>query len=166
MFAFFSLYSLNTRAVKIRLSLSTALLPCICLLLGLAAPANAQEYASSEDRSRFTETPYKKQEPGLLAPSAYVNIAKDAIRHASNKQFRLRTFSDPVVSRRIYRNAPPADRDIVAVQFVYQGDLGGGGLVGPGFIYTRKSLPVPVVQALIRKDGSKVYLNVVTYKNI
>ena len=166
MLAFFSLYSLNIRAVKIRLSLSTALLPCICLLLGLAAPANAQEYVSSEDRSRFTETPYKKQEPGLLAPSAYVNIAKDAIRNASNKQFRLRTFSDPVVSRRIYRNAPPADRDVVAVQFVYQGDLGGGGLVGPGFIYMRKSLPVPVVQALIRKDGSKVYLNIITYKNI
>jgi len=51
------------------------------------------------------------------------------------------------------------------VEFVYQGELSGGGLVGRGFIRMEAAPPVPVVQALIRKDGSKVYLNVIKYKH-
>lgn len=124
----------------------------------------AQEFVASEDSSRFSEQPYKKAEPGMFPPSKYVDIAKNAIHQQAN-QIHLRTFSDPVVTHRIYRNAPVADRDIVAVQFVYQGDVGGGGLVGRGMIYQREDQPIPVLQALIRKDGSKVYLHVVNYKH-
>ena len=137
----------------------------ILALVGLTGHAIAQNYVSSEDRSRFVETPYQKALLGMPAPSAYVEIAKKAIHQASNNEFHLRTFSNPVVSHRIYRDAPKTDRDIVAVEFVYQGELSGGGLVGRGFIRMEAAPPVPVVQALIRKDGSKVYLNVIKYKH-
>jgi hypothetical protein len=53
---------------------------------------------------------------------------------------------------------------VIAVQYVYQGIVSGGGFVGRGVIYMRKDPPIPVLQALIRKDGSKVYVNVIRYK--
>jgi hypothetical protein len=134
------------------------------IFLGLAAQALAQEYVSSEDRSRFSEQPYKEAEPGLLPPSAYIEMAKKAF-HEKSKKLTFLKFSDGIVTRRFYRNAPPADRDIICVQFVYEEAIGGGGLIGPrGFIYTRSDRPTPVIQALIRKDLSKIYLKQIHYK--
>jgi hypothetical protein len=130
---------------------------------GLAAHALAQDYVSNEDRSRFREQPYEAAEPGMLPPSAYIEMAKKAVHEKSKVTFL--NFSDGIVTRRFYRNAPPADRDIICVQFVYQGSLSGGGLIGRGFIATEADQPTPVIQALIRKDRSKIYLNEIHYKH-
>lgn len=100
----------------------------------------------------------------MLPRSAYVEIAKKAIQGHS-KHLYLRRFSDPIVTHRLYRNAPAADHDMVAVQFVWEGDLSGGGLISGSMIVNREAPPVPVVQALIRKNGSKVYLNMLHYKH-
>ena len=132
-------------------------------LVGFANFAGAQTYVPGEDQSRFFEQPYRQAEPGMLPPAAYVEMAKKAIKDKAGGKFLFRQFSEPVVTHRVYRNAPPADRDIVAVQFVYEGTISGGGMVGPGFIYNRATGGVPVVQALIRKDGSKIYLGVIKY---
>jgi hypothetical protein len=134
------------------------------VFLGLAAHAVAQDYVSSEDTSRFREQPYPAAEPGMLPPSAYIEMAKKAVHEKSSKVTFLH-FSDGIVTRRFYRNAPPADRDIICVQFVYQGSLSGGGLIGPGFVYSRADQPTPVIQALIRKDRSKIYLKAIHYKH-
>jgi hypothetical protein len=99
----------------------------------------------------------------MLPPSAYIEMAKKAIHEKSKVTFLH--FSDGIVTRRFYRNAPPADRDIICVQFVYQGSLSGGGLIGPGFVYSRADQPTPVIQALIRKDRSKIYLKTIHYKH-
>jgi hypothetical protein len=93
-----------------------------------------------------------------------IEMAKKAF-HEKSKKLTFLKFSDGIVTRRFYRNAPPADRDIICVQFVYEEAIGGGGLVGPrGFIYTRADRPTPVLQALIRKDLSKIYLKRIHYK--
>jgi hypothetical protein len=133
------------------------------VFVGLAAHAVAEDYVSSEDRSRFSEQPYKAAEPGMLPPSAYIEMAKKAVHEKSKVTFL--NFSDGIVTRRFYRNAPPADRDIICVQFVYQGSLSGGGLIGRGFIATEADQPTPVIQALIRKDRSKIYLKAIHYKH-
>lgn len=133
------------------------------VFLGVVAHALAQDYVSSEDTSRFREQPYEAAEPGMLPPSAYIEMAKKAVREKSKVTFLH--FSDGVVTRRFYRNAPLADRDIICVQFVYQGSLSGGGLIGSGFIHTRADQPTPVIQALIRKDRSKIYLKMIHYKH-
>ena len=133
------------------------------VFVGLAAHAVAEDYVSSEDRSRFSEQPYKAAEPGMLPPSVYIEMAKKAVHEKSPKVSFL-TFSDGIVTRRFYRNAPATDRDIICVQFVYEGSVSGGGLIGRGFIYTRTGRPTPVIQALIRKDLSKIYLKRIHYK--
>ena len=133
------------------------------VFLGLAAHAVAQDYVSSEDTSRFREKPYEAAEPGMLPPSAYIEMAKKAFHEKSKVTFLH--FSDGIVTHRFYRNAPPADRDIICVQFVYQGSISGGGLIGRGFIAMNADQPTPVIQALIRKDRSKIYLNTVHYKH-
>jgi hypothetical protein len=133
------------------------------VFLGLAAHAMAQSYVASEDKSRFREQPYRETEPGMLPPSAYIEMAKKAVHEKSPKVTFL-NFSDGIVTRRFYRNAPATDRDIICVQFVYEGSVSGGGLIGRGLIYSRADRPTPVIQALIRKDLSKIYLKLIRYK--
>ena len=123
--------------------------------------ARAQAFGAGGDQSRFTETPYKTALPGMQTPAAYIEMARKAIKEHSHGII-FREFSEPIVTQRIYRNAPPSDRDIIAVQFVYQGTISGGRI--GGFVYNRKVPGVPALQALIRRDGSKIYLHVIQYK--
>jgi hypothetical protein len=134
------------------------------ILLGWATPGMAQKYASTEDRTRFQEQPYKQTEPGMLPPSDYVAFAEKAVQKRYPSVHLSKDYEDGVVTHRHYRNAPKADQDIVCVQFVYRKPLGGGGFKQSGYLHMNPDQPVPVVQALIRKDGSKVYVNWVRYK--
>ncbi|MDQ2659729.1 MAG: hypothetical protein M3Y03_04840 [Verrucomicrobiota bacterium] len=133
-------------------------------LLGLVSRGLADNYSGDEDHSRFTEESYTKQAPGFLTPAAYIAIATKACHDKTHNEFHLRSFSDAIVTRRFYRNAPASDRDIIAVQFIYQGDLSGGGSISQNVLNQREVPATPVLQALIRKNGSKVYLNMFHYK--
>jgi hypothetical protein len=137
-------------------------LTLIALMLAtLVRFAQAQAFTADEDTSRFVEKPYKTALPGMAEPAVYIELARKAIKGA-NSEILFRQFSEPIVTHRIYQNAPPSDRDIIAVQFVYQGTISEGRM--GGFVYNRKVPGVPVLQALVRKDGSKTYLHVVKYK--
>ena len=133
------------------------LLLCVCF----AAQALATRY-STEDESRFREQPYRKAEPGLLAPSAYVARATQALR-VRYHDVQLAAYDAPNVTRRFYTDAPAADRDVVCVKFVYK------ELIKPP-LSTLKKLPAPefparaAVLVLIRKDFSKIYVNEVYYQ--
>jgi hypothetical protein len=131
------------------------------IFVSLAAHAVAQEYVTDENR-HFTERPYKTAEPGMLPPGAYIELAKKAVKKMDS-EILFRDFAEPVVLRRFYKDAPPADRDIVAVAFIYGGDISGGGMVGGGFVYMRDARR-PVIMALIRKDRSKIYVNLAHLK--
>jgi hypothetical protein len=133
------------------------------VFLGLVTQALAQEYTSTEDRSRFREQPYRAVEPGMLPPSEYIELAKKAI-HAHYKDVHFNIFSDGVVTHRFYHNAPAADRDMICVTFLYQGKFSGGGLVGGGNIIMNTDPPIPAILAIIRKDRSKIYVNEIGYK--
>jgi hypothetical protein len=135
------------------------------IFVSLAAHSFAQEYVTDENRSRFTERPYKSTEPGMLPPSAYIELAKKAVKKMDS-EIAFRDWQDGVVFRRFYKDAPPADRDIVGVAFVYAGQISGGGTIGGlvgGFI-DMKAAVRPVIMVLIRKDRSKVYVNVAHLK--
>jgi hypothetical protein len=132
------------------------------VFISLSAHAFAQQYVTDENRSRFIERPYQSTEPGMLSPAAYVDIAKKAI-HQMDKDILFRDFQDGVVFRRFYKDAPPADRDIVGVAFVYAGQISGGGTIGGGFIEMKGAVR-PVIMVLIRKDRSKVYVNLAHLK--
>jgi hypothetical protein len=97
---------------------------------GIVRAAQAQAYTASEDRSRFVEQPYKTALSGMKPPAAYIEMAKKAIK-AKDSEIIFRQFSEPIVTHRIYRNAPSSDRDIIAVQFVYEGSISGGGFSAP-----------------------------------
>ncbi|MFL6521481.1 MAG: hypothetical protein ACJ8NS_14770 [Chthoniobacterales bacterium] len=131
------------------------------IFVGFAAHALAQEYTTDEKR-HFTERPYKTAEPGMLTPAAYIELAKKAVKKMSN-EIVFREFQDGVVFRRFYRDAPPEDRDIVGVAFVYAGDISGGGLIGGGFVYM-KDAKRPVIMVLMRKNLSKIYVNLAHLK--
>jgi hypothetical protein len=134
------------------------------ILVGLAVHAVAQEYTTDEKR-HFTERPYKTAEPGMLTPAAYIELAKKAVRKMDS-EILWRDFQEGVVFRRFYKDAPPADRDIVGVAFVYAGQISGGGTIGGlvgGFI-DMKAAVRPVIMVLIRKDRSKIYVNVAHLK--
>lgn len=133
----------------------------VLIFVGLAAHAVAQEYVTDENR-HFTERPYKTAEPGMLSPSAYIELAKKAVKKMSN-EIVFREFQDGVVFRRFYRDAPAADRDIVGVAFVYAGDISGGGMIGGGFVYMRDAKR-PVIMVLMRKNLSKIYVNLAHLK--
>lgn len=94
----------------------------------------------------------------MLSPDEYIELAKNAI-HSHFKNVHFNIFTDGVVSHRFYRNAPPADRDIICVTFLYQGKISGGGLIGGGNIITNPDPLIPGIVALIRKDRSKIYVN-------
>jgi hypothetical protein len=135
----------------------------VLVVTALVRFAHAQAFSADEDSSRFTEKLYKTMLPGMAEPAVYVELARKAIKGEYPKVI-FRQWSEPVVSYRVYRNAPPEDRDIIAVQFVYEGTISNGGWVGGGLIFNRAVSGIPVLQALIRKDRSKVYLHVVKYK--
>ena len=132
------------------------------IFMGLAAHALAQEYVTDENRSRFTERPYKSTEPGMLPPSAYIELAKKAVKKMDN-EILFRDYREGVVFRRFYKDAPAADRDIVGVAFVYGGQISGGGTIGGDFIEMKGAVR-PVIMVLIRKDRSKVYVNLAHLK--
>ncbi len=134
------------------------------IFVGFTACAVAQEYTTDETR-HFTERPYKKTEPGMLSPAAYIELAKKAVKKYDSEVL-FREWQDGVVVRRFYRDAPPEDRDIVGVAFVYAGDISGGGTVGGlvgGFIYMRDAKR-PVIMVLMRKNLSKIYVNLAHLK--
>ena len=135
------------------------------VFMSLAAHAFAQDYVTDENRSRFSERPYKSAEPGMLPPSAYIELAKKAVKKMDN-EILFRDYQEGVVFRRFYKDAPAADRDIVGVAFVYAGQISGGGTIGGlvgGFI-DMKAAVRPVIMVLIRKDRSKIYVNVAHLK--
>jgi hypothetical protein len=132
------------------------------IFVGFAAHAAAQDYVTDENRSRFTERPYNSTEPGMLSPAAYIELAKKSIKKM-DKDILFREFQDPVVFHRFYKDAPAADRDIIGVAFVYGGQISGGGEIGGGFVFM-KDAKRPVIMVLIRKDRSKVYVNLAHLK--
>src|SRR3712207_6811969 len=86
----------------------------------LAAETLAAERYSTEDESRFRDEPYTKAEPGMVSPSAYIERAKKAL-HVRYRDIRMTAYdSPPRVSRRLYKNAPAADREIICVKFLYK----------------------------------------------
>ena len=118
-------------------------------LFSLAASAQAFSHSTSEDRSRFEEREYTKAEPPLLSPSQYIERAKQAV-HSWHKEVHFRKYEDGEVTRRFYRDAPPADRDIICVSFVTRDVL----------ILPRATVPVfGAILVLTRKDLSKTYIN-------
>ena len=48
----------------------------------------------------------------LLPPSGYIALAGKAISSKYKEVFLSKDFLDPVVTRRLYRNAPKEDQDI------------------------------------------------------
>jgi hypothetical protein len=137
----------------------------ISLFLALAAPVSAQQqFVTDEDRSRFVERFYNKAEPGLRSPAEYIEIAKKAAHSQYGSSVPLSNFSDGMVTYRKYRNAPKADQEIIAVAFVYQAKYSGGGLVGTNFLFTRTDPERPILLVLMRRDLSKVYVNVIHFK--
>ncbi len=142
---------------------ATLLLAAI-IFFGWITAGAAQQYTSTEDRTRFQEKPYKQAEPGMLPPAEYVAFAEKAIHKRYPKVHLDMDFDDGVVTHRHYRNAPAADQDIICVQFVYRKPLGGGWYRNRSYLRSGADQPIPVLQALIRKDGSKVYVNAVRYK--
>lgn len=137
----------------------------ISLFLALAAPVSAQQqFVTDEDRSRFAERFYNKAEPGLRSPAEYIEIATKAAHSHYGSSIPLSNFSDGMVTYRKYRNAPKADQEIIAVAFVYQGKYGGGGLVTSNFIFQREDPLRPIVLVLMRRDLSKIYVNVIHFK--
>jgi hypothetical protein len=132
------------------------------LLLTLPALA-AVNNVTDEDRSRFVERMYEKTEPGLKSPAEYIEIAKKAVHSQYGAHVPLSTLSDGMVTYRTYRNAPKADRDIICVSFVYKAQMGGGGIIGTGFITSNAAPARPIVLALIRRDLSKIYVNIVHF---
>jgi len=70
-------------------------------------------------------------------------------------------FSDAIVTRRFYHDAPRADRDIICVKFIYE-EYVGGGYINRGIIASNGPGLRPAVLVLFRKDLSKIYVNVVS----
>jgi hypothetical protein len=127
----------------------------------LSAHANAERY-STEDESRFQSQAYDKAEPGMMAPADYIKTAKVAL-HKRYAQFDSSIYEEPFVTHRSYRDAPPADRDIMCVTFLYKGFMRT-----PVSGYKRLPDPFgmvkPALLVLLRKDRSKAYVNEVYYK--
>jgi hypothetical protein len=134
------------------------------LLLALVGSVPAENTITDEDRSRFVERLYEKPEPGLRAPSDYVAMAKKAAHSQFGDKIQFEKYAEGIVTRRTYHDAPKADRDMICVAFVYKGSMSTGGLLGPGFIYSGATPARPMLVVLMRRDLSKVYINVVHFK--
>ncbi len=135
----------------------------VVIIFGWAMEGMAINFVSSEDRSRFTEDSYKKAAPGMRSPAEYAALASKAIS-SKYDVFLEKEFAAPVVTRRFYRDAPKSDQDIICVSYVFRRILGGGGTTGPNGIFNNPNQPRPVLQALIRKDCSKIYVNLIEYR--
>lgn len=151
-------------AIRVWPPLSLILLAAAGLFFAPALACMAPNFVSSEDHSRFDEYSYKKAEPGMRSPGDYIAFAERAIGSKYKDVFLTKDFHTPVVTRRFYRNAPKEDQNIICVSYVYSRPISGGGQIGPGGIFMKPNAPVPILQALIRKDGSKVYVNVIEYR--
>jgi hypothetical protein len=133
----------------------------VCLFFGLISQGITDQY-STEDESRFRSEPYTKAGPGMLTPAAYIERAKAAL-HKRYKNFGLAAYNDPVVTRRFYLDAPPADRDVICVEFDHKEPIktplaAAKRLPNPQWIVT------PALLVLLRKDLSKIYVNEVYYQ--
>ena len=99
----------------------------VFLVLCLITPAHATRY-STEDESRFKSQPYTKAEPDMLTPTAYVERAKSALRIRYH-DIRMAAYDTPIVTRRIYADAPAAGprRDLrhISLQGVDQASTAG-----------------------------------------
>jgi hypothetical protein len=132
-----------------------------CIFFAGLQQAPAERY-STEDESRFRDQPYTKVESGMLAPAAYIERAKKALR-SQFSDIRLVAYEAPFVSRRLYADAPATDRDIICVHFLYK------ELIKPP-PSAAKRLPNlefmarPALLVLMRKDLSKIYVNEVFYQ--
>lgn len=138
------------------------------LLLGLFSPlatwALAMEFSTDEDRSRFKERLYDKAEPGMRTPAQYVAIAKKAAHSQLGSDLAFADFADGIVSYRTYRDAPKSDREIISVAFVYKGSMGGNGMIDNGFFIQHAAPERPIILVLMRRDLSKIYVNLVHIK--
>ena len=90
-------------------------------------------------------------------------MAKKAL-HRQLKGVHLNLYDDPVVRRRSYHDAPPKDRDIICVEFVSREPLNQGGYINRGIIASYGGGVMPAILVLIRKDLSKIYVNVITFR--
>lgn len=98
----------------------------------------------------------------MLSPAAYIERAKKALR-TRYADIRLPAYDTPLVFRRFYSDAPPADRDVICVRFAYK------EMVKPPFPAAKKlpnpqMMVRPALLVLIRKDLSKTYVNEVYYQ--
>jgi hypothetical protein len=62
----------------------------------------------------------------------------------------FRNYNDGEVTRRLYHDAPAADRDMICVAFI----------IREAVWIPRENVPVfPTILVLMRKDLSKIYIN-------
>ncbi len=132
--------------------------------IGWTASGWAANFTSNEDRSRFQEQSYKQAEPGMLSPAEYIALAEKAVHKRYPKVTLSKSYQDGVVTHRFYHNAPKEDQDVICVSFVYRTPLGGGFVRSQYGVVTKPKQDIPVLQALIRKDRSKIYVNWVKYR--
>ena len=136
--------------------MKTILAILVSAILTLHASALIQY--SSEDVSRFSSKDYTKAEPGMLKPAEYVQRAQKAL-HQRYTELDFKKIKLVGVTHRFYASAPPADKDIICVAFVYQLRLAAKSESG-------HDLPsvTPALLVLIRKDLTKFYVNEVYYQ--
>jgi len=149
---------IRPRTAKLVLSVVAAF-----IFLHWSPLAVAIDAITSEDRSRFTEVSYTKTEPGMLSPAEYVSFAEQAIKQRFPKVQLSLNYQNGVVTRRTYNNAPSADRDIICVTFVYR-TVGNSRFRSGHTLVSQPGRTLNALEALIRKDRSKVYVNRVRYK--
>jgi hypothetical protein len=93
----------------------------------------------------------------MLPPTAYVERAKAALLKRYSG-IQLSTYNAPTVTRRYYADAPPADRDIICVQFAYK-ELTRAPVAAAKRLPNPEWMVRPVLLVLMRKDLSKIYVN-------
>ena len=140
--------------------MKTILAILVSAILTLHASALIQY--SSEDVSRFSSKDYTKAEPGLLKPAEYVERAKKAL-HQRYRELDFKKIKLAGVTHRFYKDAPPADKEIICVTYIYQQLLTAKSENGGELPAGRNSV-VPALLVLIRRDLTKVYVNEVYYQ--
>jgi hypothetical protein len=123
----------------------------------LTLHASALVQYSSEDISRFRSKDYTKAEPGMLKPVEYVERAKKALQ-LRYKELDFKKIKLAGVTHRFYSDAPPADKDIICVTYVYQQLLTAKSESG-GDLPAGRNKVIPALLVLIRRDLTKVYVN-------
>ncbi len=137
----------------------------LLILFLTATSLFAATIVSDEDRTRFVEQLYDKTKPGLRSPEEYVAIAKKMVK-TKYPDVAFVDFDDGVVTYRIYRNAPKADREMICVNFAYHSTSGSHGYIGGvGGLFLMGDTKKPVLLVMMRRDLSKVYIRVVHLKS-